>query len=274
VAVINNFGGFYRTWVYVHEGRRYGADIQQPCLNNSSYTSSIKDSTIYLGFIHIQSLESSIAKRIPLVREREGEFTDLADFVSRIRPGLEQLLLMVRVGALRFTGLSKARLLWEAHLLVNRHKPELERTLFDPAPKKYKLPELSAMLIEDAYDEIELLGFPVTMSWFELLQTDFRGEIAAKKMESNIGRKVRMVGHLVTVKNIKTVRKEWMNFGCFIDEEGSFFDTTHFPPSLQRYPFRGSGTYLLLGKIVEEFGFPSMEVEKMAKLPVKADPRY
>ncbi len=26
VAVINNFGGFYRTWVYVHEAKRYGAD--------------------------------------------------------------------------------------------------------------------------------------------------------------------------------------------------------------------------------------------------------
>ena len=32
-----------------------------------------------------------------------------------------------------------------------------------------------------------------------------------------VGRKVRMVGHLVTVKYIKTVKREWMNFGCFID---------------------------------------------------------
>jgi error-prone DNA polymerase len=31
---------------------------------------------------------------------------------------------------------------------------------------------------------------------------------------------------------------------------------------------------LLLGKIVEEFGFPQMEVEKMAKLPIKPDSRY
>jgi DNA polymerase-3 subunit alpha len=65
-----------------------------------------------------------------------------------------------------------------------------------------------------------------------------------------------------------------MNFGCFIDEEGNFFDSTHFSKSLEKYPFKGSGTYLLLGKIVEEFGFPSLEVEKMAKLPVKPDTRY
>ena len=30
---------------------------------------------------------------------------------------------------------------------------------------------------------------------------------------------------------------------------------------------------ILLGKIVEEFGFPSMEVIKMAKMPLKKDPR-
>jgi DNA polymerase-3 subunit alpha len=33
------------------------------------------------------------------------------------------------------------------------------------------------------------------------------------------------------------------------------------------------GVYLILGKVVEEFGFPSIEVDKMALLPVNADPR-
>ena len=55
---------------------------------------------------------------------------------------------------------------------------------------------------------------------------------------NNIGKKVRMVGHLVTIKYIKTIKREWMNFGCFIDPEGSFFDTTHFPQSLRGYPFK------------------------------------
>jgi len=47
-----------------------------------------------------------------------------------------------------------------------------------------------------------------------------------------------------------------------------------FRGALNKYPFKGSGTYLLLGKIVEEFGFPSLEVEKMAKLPIRRDLRY
>lgn len=273
VAVINNFGGFYRTWVYVHEAKRFGASLHPPCVNNSCHKTSIKKRDIYLGFIHIQNLEKSIATSIEIIRG-DRLFSNLGDFISRVRPGLEQLLLLIRCGAFSFTGKQKSELLWEAHMLLNRHDTERSRTLFETETKKFRLPEFERDTIEDAYDEIELLGFPVTMSWFDMLKTSFRGEIRANEMNSYTGRKVRMVGHLVTVKYIKTIKREWMNFGCFIDYEGGFFDSVHFPASLNQYPFRGSGTYLILGKIVEEFGFPSIEVEKMVKLPVEPDPRY
>jgi len=77
----------------------------------------------------------------------------------------------------------------------------------------------------------------------------------------------------VARKDVRTKRGETMNFGTFLDSEGNFFDTVHFPPSLKQYAFRGKGLYLILGKVVEEFGFASLEVEKMAKLPVLSDPR-
>jgi DNA polymerase-3 subunit alpha len=48
----------------------------------------------------------------------------------------------------------------------------------------------------------------------------------------------------------------------------------NFPDSLKKYPYKGYGIYLMLGKIVEEFGFPSIEIEKMVRMPVKADPRF
>jgi hypothetical protein len=64
-----------------------------------------------------------------------------------------------------------------------------------------------------------------------------------------------------------------MHFGTFIDVNGHFFDTVHFPKAVTEYPFRGEGVYLVKGKIVEEFGFPSMNVEKMAKMPLMSDPR-
>lgn len=274
VAVINNFGGFYRTWVYAHEAKRYGAGLHPPCVNKSRYMTGINGKDIYLGFVHIQNLDSSVATLIEKVREEGGDFRDLADYISRVRPGLEQSILLIRAGAFRFTGKSKAELLWLVHLLVNRKKAEKSHSLFESPRKEYSLPRLEGQKTEDAYDEIELLGFPVSMGWFDLLKTSFRGDIRAASMGGMKGRKVRMVGHLVTVKYIKTVNRQWMNFGCFIDHEGQFFDTVHFSGSLEKFPFRGSGTYLLMGKIVEDFGFYQMEVEKMARLPVIPDPRY
>jgi DNA-directed DNA polymerase III PolC len=274
VAVINNFGGFYRTWVYVHEAKRHGATIEPPCINNSALKTCIKDTSIYIGFIHIMNIENTLSESIEPIRNIDGPFKNLEDFVYRVCPGLEQLVILIRVGAFRFTGKSKAVLLWEAHTLINGSKNENSRSLFHTPSKEFRLPELCYNRLEDAYDEIELIGFPVSMSWFDMLETQFRGEITADSMDKYIGKKVKLVGHLVTIKYVKTVKNDMMNFGCFIDTEGNFFDTTHFSQSLKAYPFKGSGTYLILGKVVEEFGYPSIEVEKMAKLPVKPDPRY
>ncbi|MEZ5001338.1 MAG: hypothetical protein R2727_12230 [Bacteroidales bacterium] len=122
------------TWVYAHEAVRCGATLNPPCVNRSRIETSINGKDIYLGFVHLQNLENRIAAAI--VRARgDGEFRDMRDFVSRVRPGLEQLLLLIRCGAFRFTGKKKPDLLWEAQLMLNRQKSEPSGTLFDPTPK-------------------------------------------------------------------------------------------------------------------------------------------
>lgn len=159
-------------------------------------------------------------------------------------------------------------------MLMNKTKPEPMKQLFSYPSKQFSLPELEHSKLDDAYDEIELLSFPVSLSWFDMLETSFRGDVPAREMIRYNGQKIRIIGHLVTIKYIKTIKREWMNFGCFIDPEGNYFDTTHFPQSLKNYSFKGAGTYLILGKVVQEFGYPSIEVEKMAKLAVRPDKRY
>ncbi|MCD4773929.1 MAG: DNA polymerase III subunit alpha [Bacteroidales bacterium] len=273
VAVINNFGGFYHGWVYFNEAKRQGATINLPCVNIGSYNTTIKGDQIYIGFVHIANLETKTAKYICEERKINGLYQDIEDFVTRTNIGVEQMIILIRTGAFRFTGKTKAALLWETHLFMNKAKKNISLSLFKTPARKFKLPELEYNKIEDAYDEIELIGFPVSMSQFDLLKTSFRGEILTKDMLKNTGKKVRMLGHLVTIKYVRTVKKEMMNFGTFLDFSGEFFDTVHFSNSLKRYPFRGYGIYLLKGKIIKEFGYPSLEVEKMAKLPIMGDPR-
>jgi len=65
-----------------------------------------------------------------------------------------------------------------------------------------------------------------------------------------------------------------MYFGTWIDVEGTFFDTAHFSDCLKQYPFLGGGCYLLLGAVEVDYHFPTITVQKMAKMPFIPDPRY
>jgi len=274
VAVINNFGGFYRTWVYFNEAKRSGARIHLPCVNKSMLRTCIYGSDVYVGLVHIANLESKVADTI-LAERKRGEFKSLDDFINRVPAGIEQLVTLIRLDAFRFTGKTKKELLWDAHLLLGKtNRDNGMSMLFNEKPKEFKLPELEQTRLEDAYDEIELLGFPVTLSSFDLLETSYRSELAASELINHVGQKIRILGDLVTIKYVHTVKGEWMHFGCFLDLQGEFFDTVNFPNSLKNYPFRGYGVYLILGTVTEEFGFPSITVEKMAKLPFRKDPRY
>ncbi len=276
IAVINNFGGFYATRVYLNEARKAGGTIHLPCVNHSLMLTTLYGTDVYLGFVHIKSLENTIAETIVSERQQAGNYLSLEDFILRTHITLEALRILIRIDALRFTGSNKRQLLWQAHILLDKQSNKTQDQnlkLFSVALPSWEVPALVHNQIEDVYDELELLEFPVSLSPFQLLKTDYRSPCNASNMMNHLGSTVRMLGNYVTYKWVRTVRGDTMAFGTFLDEDGNFFDTTHFPQSLKTYPFSGNGIYLLLGKIVEDFGFPSMEVQKMAKLPVHADPR-
>lgn len=266
VGVINNFGGFYSTELYIHEARMLGATIEAPCINHSMHLTHLYGQTIYLGLIHIASLERAVAQKILTERMRNGHFRSMSDFIHRVEISKEQLTILIRIGAFRFTGMSKYELMWER---IAIHNPAVKDTgtmeMFqEEYESEYSLPEMQETKHEQAFDEIEFLGFPLC-SPFDLLVTRFRGDIKAKGMGSCIGKNVEMLGYYVTTKHVTTVNRKHMRFGTWLDDEGQFFDSVHFPNSLEKYPFRGKGMYRIKGKIVEDFGFPSIEVYSMYK---------
>jgi DNA polymerase-3 subunit alpha len=106
VAVINNFGGFYSTELYFHELKKTGVTLEPPCVNSSEELTYITGTIVYIGFIHIQNLESKVIEKI--LEERQlGNFIDLTDFIERTAIGPEQLNILIRTGSFRFTGNQK-----------------------------------------------------------------------------------------------------------------------------------------------------------------------
>lgn len=273
-AVINNFGGFYRTEVYIHEAKMSGAKIHNPCVNKSDYQTKVYGKNIYLGFQHLKSLESKIAELIVNERQENGVFLSLEDFINRIPIGIEGIQILIFIGAFRFTGKPKNELLIIARLILINFKPENRNLMLLQEPvKEYRLPVLERSPFEDAFDEIELLDFPVSVTPFNLLQTTYRGDVMAKDLTKHHKKTVRMLAYLISRKHVPTKRGD-MYFGTWIDAEGEFFDTAHFADCLQKYPFQGGGCYLLLGQVEVDYHFPTITISKMAKMPFIPDPRY
>lgn len=274
VCAINNMGGFYRTEVYVHECRMAGGKINNPCVNNSLYETTVYGDEVYLGFMHLQKLETRIAQFIPEERQRNGPYASLEDFIKRVPIGIETIQVLIFIGAFRFTGKAKNELLVIARLLLINFKPEQRMlSLLNEPLQEYHLPELERTAFEDAFDEIELLDFPVSCSPFDLLQTKYRGSVMVKDLLKYHKKEVKMLAYLISRKHVPT-KMGAMFFGTWIDAEGEYFDTAHFPGSLAQYPFQGGGVYLLLGTVEVDYHFPTITIKKMAKMPFIPDPRY
>jgi len=269
VAVINNFGGFYSRELYFHELKRTGARIHPPCLNRSEYLSTVDGIEVFMGFIHVQGLEEQLMGRVLENRKSGGPFIDLPDFLERVSPGIEQLNILIRIGAFRFAHKTKKELLWEANFLYKKNAiPSGSGFLFHEKPQNFHLPELIQHPLDDALDEIELLGFPLC-NVFELAKEDACKFLPARELSHHLGKQVSVLGYLITSKPVNTVTNEMMHFHTFLDAEGEWLDCIFFPNTSRYFPVTGKGFYSMKGKVVEEFGVHSVEVSECRKIGLR-----
>lgn len=270
VAVINNFGGFYSRELYFYELHKTGAKIHPPCINNSDWLTNIKGNDVYTGFIHLKSLEKTAAETIIDERKKNGPFLHLQDLIERTGLGKETLNILIRINALSFTGKPKKQLLWEANFLQS-HQPRKISTdplLFQEAPMHFQLPELPAYPLEDLYDQVELMDFPLHNP-FPMADDEPAKYIAASEMPKYLNQTITMMGYLITYKPVRTIKGDTMCFGTFIDAALNWIDTIHFPDSLARYPLQGNGFYRMTGKVVADFGVYNLEVHQQQKIGLK-----
>ena len=271
VAVINNFGGFYSRELYFLELLKTGGEIKAPCVNRSDLYTNIHGNEVYVGFIHIKSLQSKLIETILEERSQNGPYRHLQDFIERTAIGIEQLNILISTGALRFTGKSKKRLLWEANFLQKHHQPELHSgpALFREEPVAFELPELTDDPVDDLFDQMEILGFTLTNP-FALVDADPALYVPAAELPQHVGKTVTCLAYFIAHKGTVTRNKDYMFFGTFVDSELNWIDSVHFPDVAKKYPLNSSGFYLLTGKVTEDFGVQSLEVSFMKKVGYKS----
>ena len=273
LATINNFGGYYRTETYVHEARMLGANIEAPSLNKGEWESSIHNKSIYLGFNLVHGCEYKVLHKILIERQRKA-FVNFDDLLNRVHVPLEQLNLLIRVGALRDFEEGKKELLWRSHFYHNNSKKKhRDPVLFYPPQKQFTLPQLQEAPMEASFEQMELIGFPL-INPFSLAKENIPQHVTTEDLPQHLGKSVISFGYLITLKRSKTVNKEYMYFGTFMDVHGEMLDTVHFPYVGKKYPFQGKGIYKIKGVVSEEFGYHTIEVNQMRKVAFLDDPRY
>jgi DNA polymerase-3 subunit alpha len=225
---------------------------------------------VHVGFIHIEDFEQAVAEKIIEQRMLFGDYRDMEDLVKRTGIGPQQLSILIRVGALRFTGKNKKELLWEGDLLLKKNRKPVGagETLFKTTSKKFTLPELPVYPLDDAYDEVKLLGFPVCNP-FSLVDDDPTKYLPASELKNFTGKEITVLGYHVTQKPVRTIHGQTMSFGTFIDINKDWIDTVHFPPIYKQAPPQ-AGFYRITGKVMEEFGVYSIEVTHIEKTGIKS----
>ncbi len=270
VGVINNGGGFYSVEFYLHEARKLGATVHAPCINKSNYLTLLYGEVdLYMGLQFIADLETNVIGSIVKDKQLNGPYKDLDDFVNRCEISREQLALLIKAGCFRFTGKTREQLMWKMHAVfgASNKSAKHSNSLFSPESKSFDLPTLDDYEYRQAFDQMDLFGFPLCSPFTLLKVQDYPRTLVIDLPDYLDKGQIEIVGYLVKTKQTKTNSDQAMCFGTFLDLEGDWIDSVHFPLVLKQYPFKGKGCYLIRGRVVEEFGYFTIEVSSMELLP-------
>lgn len=270
-AVLANEGGYYSQAAYVEEAKRMGLDVLLPDINRSRLEHSGFQKTVQLGLRSIGVLREDTPGRILDERNKNGHYSDLADFIRRVQPTRDEAEALVFCGALDCFGVNRPTLMrrLRAGLATLQDSPgPLARGVEDVFDS---LPPVQDWSLEEKYfSERRILGFSPGPHPLSLLDLPLNGIVPAKQMEMHIGHRVNMIGWAYSHKRISTRKTgETMKFISMEDLTGTF-EVTVFPGVYRRYAtlLYGHGPFRIFGRVEDEQGVCTLVAERVEKLNI------
>ena len=273
-AVISNRGGYYSPYAYMSEARRLGVAILPPHINRSLNEWKGHKDKIRVGFMEIRSLQSGSVAAI-LKEQKRGDFTSLADLLSRTDIPFADVRVLVRAGCFDDLEPDRSRpdLLLQAmehHALVHDTDGVLAgissqfndvRNETRPAMCPFTQQQLFQM-------EVESFGYPI--SWHPLapFQQASNGRVTlAVDIPNHVGHIITLAGVCLTTKTVKTRRGEPMEFLTLEDQTG-IFECVLFPDQYKIFNdlVRWEKLFLIQGKVEEAWGVYTITIKKLASL--------
>lgn len=264
VAVINNDGGFYPREVYVRELIRLGAEVELPCIQQSSWLTRIHRGKVYLGLKLVKGITRQTGEAIVTLRKEHWPLSPLPHLIDHIDPS--QLDLLIEIGALRSLDTNHFRLLFERRL-YSYHNNDAQLKLFHSGRFDYQ-PDKIFDKKRQALSQMRLLDFTLESPYL-LFDIPGRGRRRCTAFES--GQRVEIIGYYVMTKPVTTERGDHMCFVTWYDLQLDFFDTVHFAPALKQYPLQGKGIYLIEGLVESDHNYSQIIVSRSRPIQLLDD---
>ncbi len=274
-AVLNNNQGMYPQRVYAEAIKRAGIELRLPCVNRSEGPCLPEDHGIRVGLDGIATLPEEFRGRLFQERQRHGPYRDLQDLCCRLAPGPETLAVLIRCGAMDFTGLARPALFLDAEISGGVERgarsalphSTLHVDLF-PIPPLAEWSPVDYDAARRLRDEWELLEFVVGPPLLSL----FRGQMPKDLVRScdlakHLGRQVRVAGVVATYRNTTTSKGRDMQFITLEDEWG-LTELTLFPGRCPPLPYLQMGPYVATGMVEDSLGVITVNAADLALVHV------
>ena len=210
---INNEGGYYPTYAYLNEARRWGINIYRPDVNRSERDFTIRNNSLITGLDKVKELSDTTIKRIIKCRP----FKDGEDFFCRVRPSIDEGLSLIKSAALDTFNQTRPELYFI--LLISRILKKNTARLYEKIPR-----------FRDFCSEIKLCDQLHTIHFLpghHILEI-FCPARKERIRDLVVGKSSMVTGTPITWRTVITKNKNLMSF-VTIDDETATMETIIFP---------------------------------------------
>jgi DNA polymerase III alpha subunit len=256
-AMCSAGAGFYHVSAYVEEAKRWGIAVRLPSVNHSRMEYTAEDGedgkcALRVGLMQVKGLRMETITAIPRVREEDGAFLSLEDFLRRVPVECDEIESLIKCGALDEMGdeacrMTRPEMLWQWNLLQTADKGARVRAaapigarqgfmsvLFPTEEKRGQtgMSVLQYTLEQKLRYEREILEVCVSGHPLDFLPRN--GEAWSDELPSLRGKRVTLCGWVVTHRHVGTKNYRNMMFVTLEDQRG-VYEVVLFPNAYDKY---------------------------------------
>ncbi|MFL3007370.1 MAG: DNA polymerase III subunit alpha [Candidatus Neomarinimicrobiota bacterium] len=257
-SVISNQGGYYSSYAYMSEAKRFGIKILYPDINESYYEWRGYDKMIRMGFMSIKNLRKT-AISVILKERKQSYFKSLNDFINRVQINLADAMAITNARCFD-------KLCPDLH---HREIAYLVAGFYTGKNNFFSVKDINCQLLtkEETYLlELDSFGYPISSHPVAKYRSRLSQKIIFAKDISKYDKKlVYLLGIYIARKESLTRKSEPMEF-LTLEDETDTYECILFPDVFKQFSdlVHWENLFIVKGKVDKSFGFHNIIIEKMA----------